>query len=279
MASTVQERPSFLTLTQDTITIEVGEEKKPFIVHKDLLCYWSKYFDKALNGHFKEGGKDTIAVEDFSPSIFGCFVQWLYAQPSMPPVPEGDPQMKQTGKLGGTRPSKKTSTATRYSDKKADHSDRIYITVILMLLHLYSFGDKYEAHDLRKDALSKMVDYAIDGKRVTSAVVVALGVKNLPDSSPCYKYFVDEYAFVWTPKTESADVIKDSRQTLPAGFLFDVLLASAGGEETPDDLDDPCRYHKHETSKEVDHCRMQHPQRMVVMDELVSAWCRGTSQD
>ncbi|KAI5200966.1 hypothetical protein E4T39_05523 [Aureobasidium subglaciale] len=61
-------------------SIEVGEDLcvREFLVHKALLCACSQYFKAALDGHFVEGQKQKIVLDDEDPIIFGTFVAWLY---------------------------------------------------------------------------------------------------------------------------------------------------------------------------------------------------------
>lgn len=130
----------------------MGEEKKPFIVHKDLLCYWSKYFDKALNGSFQEAGSSMIPVTDVDPNIFACFMQWLYAQPSVPSQDEPEESAKP---VGGSQNS--------YQEPSIEPGH--FHDVFKMLLKLYIFGDRYDICDLRKDVMSKMTRFAAIAKR------------------------------------------------------------------------------------------------------------------
>jgi len=62
---------------------ETLNQKQTFLVHKDFLCYYSPYFDAALNGRFAEGETQTIDLEDVHPKVFALFVQWLHAQKAL----------------------------------------------------------------------------------------------------------------------------------------------------------------------------------------------------
>ncbi|KAI5212271.1 hypothetical protein E4T38_00697 [Aureobasidium subglaciale] len=61
-------------------SIEVGDglHVQEFFAHKSLLCDCSQYFKAALDGHFAEGQKQKIVLDDEDPVIFGTFVAWLY---------------------------------------------------------------------------------------------------------------------------------------------------------------------------------------------------------
>ena len=60
--------------------MNVGENSKLYGVHKDLLCACSSNFAAALNGNFKEGKTQSIAVPDVSEHIFEAFLDWLYGR-------------------------------------------------------------------------------------------------------------------------------------------------------------------------------------------------------
>ena len=51
-----------------------------YIVHKDLICFYSPFFDKAFNGRFLEGETQEMKLPEVSSAIFGIFVHWLYYQ-------------------------------------------------------------------------------------------------------------------------------------------------------------------------------------------------------
>jgi hypothetical protein len=60
------------------ITVDEGPETKTFYTHRGLLCHHSGYFDKLLNGPFKEASRDTIHFKDASIATFQVFFVWMY---------------------------------------------------------------------------------------------------------------------------------------------------------------------------------------------------------
>lgn len=60
--------------------VRVGPNAQLFHIHKDLLCYWSKYFHNAFNGSFREANEKEITILDVQPKIFKIFMGWLYTQ-------------------------------------------------------------------------------------------------------------------------------------------------------------------------------------------------------
>jgi len=68
---------------QTIVTVNVSSpehESQPFRVHKNYICYYSPYFETAFNGAFVEGETQVLDLYDTDPTIFGIFVNWLYAQ-------------------------------------------------------------------------------------------------------------------------------------------------------------------------------------------------------
>ena len=62
----------------ESVIIYVGPERKRYLIHKDLLTTQSEFFDRALNGNFKEAEQNLIYLEEESPAAFDLLVGWLY---------------------------------------------------------------------------------------------------------------------------------------------------------------------------------------------------------
>ncbi|TVY44557.1 hypothetical protein LOCC1_G003359 [Lachnellula occidentalis] len=65
-----------------TINVTHAGEKGPtkFVVHREFICHYSPYFDAAFNGDFIEGQTQTLDLNDFWPTIFELFIDWIYTQ-------------------------------------------------------------------------------------------------------------------------------------------------------------------------------------------------------
>lgn len=72
-----ENRGSFGTTT---VNIIVGPEQQIFILHKDLLCETSSYFQAALNGSFLEAKTQEIRLEKEDVTVFKHFQYWLYSR-------------------------------------------------------------------------------------------------------------------------------------------------------------------------------------------------------
>jgi hypothetical protein len=58
-----------------TIIVEDGSE---FQMHRGLLCFYSEYFRKLLDGPFKEGGSNSHTLSEVSRDTFNMFYSWVY---------------------------------------------------------------------------------------------------------------------------------------------------------------------------------------------------------
>ncbi|KFY10005.1 hypothetical protein V491_07847 [Pseudogymnoascus sp. VKM F-3775] len=62
----------------DIVTVYVGPREKRYSIHKALLTSQSEYFEKALNGKFREADEQTIRLPEDSPDAFDLLIGWLY---------------------------------------------------------------------------------------------------------------------------------------------------------------------------------------------------------
>ena len=72
----------------ELVDVHVGSDmldsKRIFNVSKPFLCSASEFFDKALNGRFKEGATGQIDLPDILPATFASFLHWLIADTIYP---------------------------------------------------------------------------------------------------------------------------------------------------------------------------------------------------
>jgi hypothetical protein len=61
-----------------TVKVIVGITQGEFIVHKNLLCAASKFFERALNGQFAESLSQEVKLPEDDPALFECVCDWLY---------------------------------------------------------------------------------------------------------------------------------------------------------------------------------------------------------
>jgi len=59
-------------------SIFVGPTRKEFLVHKALLCHYSRYFRSALYSDFVEAKCNTVELKDEDPACFQYIIAWMY---------------------------------------------------------------------------------------------------------------------------------------------------------------------------------------------------------
>lgn len=60
------------------MAVYVGGDKKPFHIHKQLLCSKSTYFKAAFEGSYKEASEKKLHLLDEDPKIFQFYAVWIY---------------------------------------------------------------------------------------------------------------------------------------------------------------------------------------------------------
>ncbi|KAH8597133.1 hypothetical protein B0O99DRAFT_592884 [Bisporella sp. PMI_857] len=76
--TSAQRKPLCQKLGTEIVNIIVGEEKKKFVLHKNLICTSSPVFERMFNGSFKEGKAQTAKLPDDDVESFALFQGWLY---------------------------------------------------------------------------------------------------------------------------------------------------------------------------------------------------------
>jgi hypothetical protein len=56
----------------------VGVDRTHFTVHEKSICSFSPFFDKAVNGPWRESMTKTVDLPDDEPEIFAELLRWLY---------------------------------------------------------------------------------------------------------------------------------------------------------------------------------------------------------
>ena len=65
------------TLTSPIVTLVVGQDRRLFACHQDVLCL-SSFFAAALKGQFYEGVSHRIELPDEEPEVFSSVLEYLY---------------------------------------------------------------------------------------------------------------------------------------------------------------------------------------------------------
>jgi hypothetical protein len=66
------------------VTTPIQGLEQTFLVHKEIICYYSPFFDATFNGKFQEGKTQCMALDDTDPDLFAALVEWLYNTDTLP---------------------------------------------------------------------------------------------------------------------------------------------------------------------------------------------------
>jgi len=191
------------------VTIEVGPEKRPFPVHKELLCSQSDFFAAAFNSthKFQESIKGVVHLTEDRPDVFEYFVQWLYTK------------------------------SLAHEDVDAP------IPAYHHLLRLYALADKLSINALKNDIVDRIAVLA-DEKNVVPAPSDTLILYNdIRESAPVRRLVLDLFRFKKTNQ-----LIQNHEDSWDEGFLRDLVVGSKadgkvdGGKPWKKDV---CVYHEH----------------------------------
>ena len=61
-----------------TVTLYIGPDKLPALIHKNILCDASKVFEAAFESEYKEGLEQVMHLPEDDPDLFDIFVQCIY---------------------------------------------------------------------------------------------------------------------------------------------------------------------------------------------------------
>ena len=177
------------------ITIKVGPEATPFLLHKESLCHHSAYFAAATKDCWKNGtdgsphNHDVLELKDEKFYIFAIFESWLYKQ-------------------------------------NLDELERSPNLTVPLLIDVYMFADRIQCRafgnqiiDLLARCISSTND-PIESCMLGSRTIAHVYSKT-PSNAPLRRVLIDLYAF-------EVDITKDSRflkglEDWPQEFVYEVI--------------------------------------------------------
>ncbi|KAF2436753.1 hypothetical protein EJ08DRAFT_673904 [Tothia fuscella] len=289
--STDVKKPRVSSLGSQTVTIKIGRDAKPFVIHENLLVDCSPYFKKAFR-----------------------VTQWIYTQILRKPETVRDPKNivlirshLETASSGGDRGREMTKFADLddaqkecYSqmpafDKENGRFDRGRFMAYGVhfaskwawddLLDVVICADKYDITHLKTDAQKLWIQnmdvndlYPNSNKCKTSqwhcsSSTVSHAFENLPEDSSLCTLIAHTYAHLWeincspahgkeeTGKLDKVDG-RFIRELAPRRFLAEMLLAKTylsyssckGQKPAPPWETNPCQYHDHLDNAELEAC-------------------------
>ncbi|KAG9666959.1 hypothetical protein KCU95_g18048, partial [Aureobasidium melanogenum] len=148
------------------VTIEVGPENKAFIIHEDLLFFYSDYFRTAFKGSFREANEGKLSLPEESTKTFYIFNSFIY-----------------TGQL-------------RDMDSVIGIELRAYT-----LCALWIFGDKYLAPAFQNTVIDHLVERTEKVQKPLDKLMTYIYEGTLVDA-PLRKLVVDWQVYGGNPTTK-----------------------------------------------------------------------------
>jgi hypothetical protein len=247
------------TISNVIVTVEIGSEKTPFTVHKDLLTACSPYFKAAFEGPFREARDKSIPISDVEPKTFQLFLDWLYFRRL--PEDEGHANDDDCSTCGRARchrwpeddlnrgPSSKTDRH-RFLPLSKEDDDILEDTIkneSHNLLHLYVFADRCDVPSLRQAIVDQEWKRFRLGKWTWRWEDIIYALRHLSISTPLCKLLVDEYIEEWTGIGLVCGLEKRLWQKIPSEFLFAVMMGKARvlANDWLERTNSLCKYHEH----------------------------------
>ncbi|KAK1086140.1 hypothetical protein LTR33_001711 [Friedmanniomyces endolithicus] len=201
---------------EEVVTLVVGEEASPLVIHKQLICEHSLFFKSSMKEEWQEGQDRTIPLPDDRVEVVTLYVQWAYQEKILS---HGHPTM-------------------------AEH-DRAELD---QLIDAFAFGEKIQDGRFRDAVLDALIACASTpdtaGARWFPAISgVKRAYQGTPESSPLPRLLVDLWARHAMEKWLGADMLPE--------FLFDLVreLLSLRQDNLPSHSSDgdlsSCVYHHH----------------------------------
>jgi hypothetical protein len=218
------------------VVIEVGPNHTQYHLPKTLLTHYSEYFDKALNGLWKQSSGEPIKLDDVSPTVFNLFVNWLYSQKN--------PYLFAWNSA---------------SEWDMDGVEALKYNECAMLeIMLYAFADRSLVPTLYT-GLNRLLTAGKYG--APSLDVITYAFNHLPDTEPVLQFIVDVYCSrdAFSYKFEPEDKVRGWEEKLPCEFLLRVAMrtrvVSEPGLEAP--VIESCDYHGHTDEAQRHECKRE----------------------
>lgn len=136
---------------------EVKDNQEEYVVHAELLCYYSPFFKAATSGNWAEAKTGVVHLPDDDPRVFEVFQDWIYG-----------------ARLG------------LMSGQDVDTS---------LLLALWVFGDKVQVPGFQNAAIEALRDRTCNPPRQFKLKDIKFAFENTAEESPLRKIIIDLY--VW----------------------------------------------------------------------------------
>lgn len=226
----------------------MGQEKKVFRVHKDLICGRVSYFDKMFSGGFKEAQEQAATLPEDDIDAFALFVKWLYA-----------------GELPSARELRnfKTDTDRSFNETSLSNPEVHVPSLRIALLRLHVFAEKICETELADYVMTTLLDLFRTTECPSVSELTDLYPHTTPES-PLRKFIVHYLHFHLYCKVNRSNLgvfagmfaaALDSSDELATDIDMRISEALATGKRTRNPIEHRnCYFHLHASGQYSDHC-------------------------
>lgn len=224
------------------VTLEIGPERKTYLIPKALLAHHSAYFRSVIQNS-KDGEEQKVVIDDLEPLAFDVFVAWLY-----------------TGKIPQTEDDWLKGKPKYGVLAQGAYNRRMN----LLRLQSYVVADRLGCQELLYTINNHYVHNNLTGLPWLAEIIYAFS--NIPLDRRILKLLVDAHCAYSIPHGETSyDDERELHDKLPHKFLLRVLNRYAdlrrdcelrGGwiDDGEEDLK-VCDYHEHASVEERMECQ------------------------
>lgn len=208
-------RLTALSFVHSVIKVVVGphDASRTFFVHEKLVVERAPFFERALNGQWKESDDKLVELPDDDPDVFFLYLQLLY-----------------TTKLH-TRSNEPNKTSREYK----------------RLVKLYVLAEKLQDVQTRNIVIEAMIAKTRDEESFPPSSIHLI-YDGTPEGSPLRKLVVDLFTdFALPVDIQRIQRIKARERMPPQDFFLDLLLEFSQRRPKPSGETiftcDPTKYH------------------------------------
>ena len=204
----------------EVIKVVVGEERRTFLVHKDLICQRAAFFSATCSDNWKEGDEKVVHLPEQSANAFSVFLEATYES--------------STDIVGLVRATFPPSSTTGPSGELETYDDGTMMQALIDSWLLGDYMDNKHFKNMVIDALYKCSAMGLQEHITTSFL------KKTPPGSALERFFVGIIAVCYVGELQAL------WETLGDSFKFaltDRLLRMRNFGKEKMDI---CDYHDHE---------------------------------
>lgn len=248
---------SFSKMSNEVVTIEVGETKARFAVHKQLLTSSSPYFRSMFDGAWKESSHSSVPIPLADARVFPHFLDWLYSGHinEVDTVPLGTQTGGECAQCGTRCESRIPDDRSELELEDLSEEDDKYLEDLIetvddedIHVDLYLFADKFDVPALREEIVNRYWRRLVSSGAFPTYCPTIKCFRYLPASSKLCRLFVDAFATWWLARNDCiCPTEKKLRSKLPKQFIF-MLAAELGANTAKSNcyyIRPLCSYHEH----------------------------------